>query len=57
MTVAEAKKTIAGALEDLYGQGIFVRGIAVSWASNVIPEDKPKLDVKTQCTVKLEADL
>jgi hypothetical protein len=57
MTVAEGKKTIADVLEELQRQGVFVREIELTWAVNVEPKDKPVLDHKIACTVKLKADL
>ena len=57
MTVSEGKKQIADVLEDLQRQGVFVREIELSWATNVEPKDKAVLDSKIGCTVKLKADL
>ncbi len=57
MTVTEGKATIIDVLEQLQKQGVWVRGIEVTWFTDVEAKDVPKPGSKTRCEIKLVADL
>jgi len=56
MTVSEGKATIVKVLEELQRQGVWIRRIEIVWRT-AVEGDQAKPNSKTECSIKLEADL
>lgn len=57
VTVATAKTTIVGLLEQLHRQGVWIRAIDIDWKTIVPAEDVETPKARLECTIKFQADL